>query len=45
MSQLGTRLLFYEVPTIVLSAAELFDDAANGRPDGGSAESDEKSLT
>src|SRR6185295_12483156 len=37
MSQLGTRLLFYEVPTIALSDVELLDYAENGRPDDGSA--------
>jgi hypothetical protein len=37
MSQLGTRLLFYEVPNIALSDVELLDYATNGRPDDGSA--------
>jgi hypothetical protein len=41
MSQLGTRLLFYEVPTIALSDVELLDYAANGRPDDGSAKCNE----
>lgn len=36
MAQLGTRLLFYEVPTIVLNDCEVFDYALNGRPDDGS---------
>jgi hypothetical protein len=36
MSQLGTRLLFYEVPTIVLKDSEAFNYALNGRPDDGS---------
>lgn len=36
MSQLGTRLLFYEVPTVELNDIELLDYALNGRPDDGS---------
>jgi hypothetical protein len=41
MSQLGTRLLFYEVPTIALSDVELLYYAENGRPDHGSARCNE----
>lgn len=36
MAQLGTRLLFFEVPTITLSDNQVLDYALNGRPDDGS---------
>lgn len=36
MAQLGTRLLFFEVPAIVLSDNDILDYALNGRPDDGS---------